>query len=391
MNKKIRKKKSIGIIGLKGLPAFGGAATVGQSLIEELKDEYDFTVYSVESHTSYSGEMDGFYQKTFKAVPIAKFNVFIYYLKSALYALFREHHDLIHLHHIDGAFILLLLRLKYKVVLTSHARPQLAEKWSAFTKLFFSINERIAILLSNEFICVAKTLSSFYERKYKRSFLHIPNGVNLNVDYDNAGCGNGYILFAAGRIIPLKGLHLLLEAMHIIDYKGKIIVLGNLDQMPSYKKRIMKLSTDLDVEFVGLVKEKKKVMGYLKNAKLFVFPSYSENMSMMLLEAASMRTPVVCSDIPENKDVFSGEEVVFFQSNNAQDLSDKLKYVLSNTEWQKQKVDRAIQKIETMYCWSNIAQNYRNIYEKHGTHKTIHYKKDEMQEVYHLQRQEQVK
>ncbi len=379
---KTKEKKSIGIIGLKGLPAFGGAATVGQSLINELKEEYDFTVYSVASHTSYSGEMDGFYQKTFKASRMKKFNVFFYYLKSALYVLFKENHDLIHLHHIDGAFILLLLRLKYKVVLTSHARPQLAEKWSSFTKLFFSINERIAILLANEFVCVAKSLSKFYNDKYSRSFLHIPNGVNSNVVYDNVGCGKGYILFAAGRIIPLKGLHLLLEALHKIDYNGKLVVLGNLDQMPSYKKKILDLSIGLDVDFIGLVKEKKKVMGYLKNSKLFIFPSYSENMSMMLLEAASMHAPIICSDIPENKDVFSDEDVVFFKSNNVQDLSDKLNDFLCDPEGQKEKINSAVCKIESMYCWSNIARNYKKIYEKYGTPKGVNYENRDVQEAY---------
>jgi len=44
-------KKSIGVIGLKGLPAFGSAATVGENIIAHKIDEYDFTVYSSFSHT----------------------------------------------------------------------------------------------------------------------------------------------------------------------------------------------------------------------------------------------------------------------------------------------------------------------------------------------------
>ena len=59
------KKKRIGVIGLKGLPAFGGAAAVGENLIAHLKEDYDFTVYSVSSHTYLkTGACDGFYQKS---------------------------------------------------------------------------------------------------------------------------------------------------------------------------------------------------------------------------------------------------------------------------------------------------------------------------------------
>ena len=33
----MNKKLKIAVIGLKGLPAFGGAATVGENIIEQLK------------------------------------------------------------------------------------------------------------------------------------------------------------------------------------------------------------------------------------------------------------------------------------------------------------------------------------------------------------------
>ena len=39
-------KPKIAVIGLKGLPAFGGAATVGENIINQLKDNYQFFVYS---------------------------------------------------------------------------------------------------------------------------------------------------------------------------------------------------------------------------------------------------------------------------------------------------------------------------------------------------------
>ena len=44
-------KIKIAVIGLKGLPAFGGAAAVGENLIEQLKDKYEFFVYATSSHT----------------------------------------------------------------------------------------------------------------------------------------------------------------------------------------------------------------------------------------------------------------------------------------------------------------------------------------------------
>ena len=113
-------KKRIAIIGLKGLPPFGGAANVGDNIIEQLSKEYDFTVYATASHTHHKGDYKGAHQIVFRKFPVRQLNVFYYYIASAVHAVFTRRYDAIHLHQMDGAFILLLLRLRYKVVATSH-------------------------------------------------------------------------------------------------------------------------------------------------------------------------------------------------------------------------------------------------------------------------------
>ena len=135
------EKPQIGVIGLKGLPAFGGAATVGENIIYSLKNDYDFTVYAVRSFSNKYGKQEGYRQIIFNNFFFKKFNIFFYYLKSAYHCLFKAKYNLIHLHHTDGAFILLILRLKYPVICTSHAQPQISEKWPWLIKLFFIINE----------------------------------------------------------------------------------------------------------------------------------------------------------------------------------------------------------------------------------------------------------
>ena len=106
------KKPRIAVIGLKGLPAFGGAATVGENIIEQLKDKYDFTVYAVSSHTDLkTGEYNGYKQIVFKKIPFKRLNTLYYYILSALHAVFLGKYDLVHLHHRDAAFIILSLKL----------------------------------------------------------------------------------------------------------------------------------------------------------------------------------------------------------------------------------------------------------------------------------------
>lgn len=367
MKKKENTKKSIAVIGLKGLPAFGGAATVGQNIIGQLHNSFKFTVLSVDTHASSTYQNGDIAQLIFKSFPIKKLNILFYYIKSCWHVLFRANYDLIHLHHTDGAFILPFLRLKYKVVVTSHARPQENSKWPWWVKLFFSLNEIIAIRFSNVFVVVAKPLQQKYALIYKKEIVYIPNGIDMSLlpRLDKIEDSiDDVIMFAAGRIIPVKGLHILLKALRKIDYKGKMIVVGNIDQLPVYKKQIFALANGLNVDFVDIIKEKLKLLTLVKSAKLFVFPSLTEAMSIMLLEAAMVKVPIICSDIPANTAVFSDDEVMFFKSGDELDLASTIKEFLANTSDRVTKSNKAFETLMLNYTWEKIAPKYGEIYKR---------------------------
>src|SRR4051794_40426911 len=68
-------------------------------------------------------------------------------------------------------------------------------------------------------------------------------------------------------------------------------------------------------------------LGYQPNARdylsffdLFIIPSYSEGFPLGLLEAAQHHLPIVCSDIGIFKELFTQEEVSFFEVDNVQSL-----------------------------------------------------------------------
>src|ERR1035437_5465145 len=172
-------KKSIGVIGLKGLPAYGGAAAVGENIIEQLVDKYDFTVYSSSSTTNQkTGKYNGFYQIVFKKIPFQKINTLYYYIISAFHALLFGNYDLIHLHHRDAAFILIILKIKFKVILTTHGSFHSLPK-EKYYKWFFKWNENNFVKNADIVTCVSKVESYKYHDLLNLETVFIPNGVNL--------------------------------------------------------------------------------------------------------------------------------------------------------------------------------------------------------------------
>lgn len=355
-------KPKIGVIGLKGLPAFGGAATVGENIIEQLKDKYVFTVYSDNSHTDLqTGDYKGYKQVVFNTIKCTKLNALLYYIKSMFMVMFGNY-DLVHLHHRDAAFIIPFLRLRNKVILTTHG-TQLSDisKWEKMN-WFFNSQLKYFAKYANIITCVSKIDQCNLKNNYFLSSFYIPNGILLNTKSKHFE-QTDYIFFSAGRIMHSKGCHVLLQALNSIEYKGKIIIAGSLEQEKKYSAHLESLSQNLNTEYLGLVKDKAVLLGILRGANLFIFPSFNESMSMMLLEAVAMKTPIISSNIKANTDIFENNEMLFFENMSVEDLAIKINWAMENNDKMNQFAINAFVRAEMEYNWSNIASQYKELYE----------------------------
>lgn len=361
----MQNKLKVAVIGLKGLPAFGGAATVGENIIEQLKDEFEFTVYSVSSHTNLkTGKYNDYKQIVFKSFFKGGTNTLIYYFKSAFHCLFLSNYDLIHLHHIDGSLILPLLKIKYKVVATAHGRPQDTDKWNNFIKYYFRMNEKIFLTFPTIITVVGKPLFNVFRNYRTNKIKFIPNGVIKDSINYHVNEKQDIITFAAGRIISSKGCHTFLKALKILEIKSKIFIIGDLDQIESYKIEIKQLSKGLNVSFLGLIKNKQELLSLIATSKFFVFPTEIETMSMMLLEVVSKNVPVIASNIPENTSIFNSNEVLFFDNKNVNDLAEKIKFAINNSQKMESMASLALNRLKNEYTWEKIAPQYAILYDE---------------------------
>ncbi|MFW6042744.1 MAG: glycosyltransferase family 4 protein [Marinilabiliaceae bacterium] len=359
------KKPVIAIIGLKGLPAYGGSARAGENMMAYLKDEFRFVVFNSRSHTTRkSGIYNGVQQIVFRKCFISSLNTLYYYLLSTFYCLFRGGFDVVHVFHVDAAFIVPLLRLRYRVVSGHRARPQFSDKWNFLMRQYFCFMEWLFFNMPADVVTtVSRPVADMFGPHIRRKVLFIPNGIIFEDEADLPEIEEkDYLLFASGRIIPSKGVHLMLKALAKINYPGRVLIIGNRSHSPGYAQTLERLAAPLDVKFLDIIKEKKLLMAYLKNSKMFVYPSSHEGMSNMLLEAAAARVPLVCSDIPENMQVFDCNETFYFRSGDADDLARKITYVLAN-ESEAEKVARlGYKRLQRDYNWSELSRRYANIY-----------------------------
>ncbi len=371
---KKESKPRILIFGVKYYPSRGGTSRVVESLMQALQNEFDFTIYCYRNERA-AGLIPGVKTIQFSEIPIKGFGVFWYYLRCCWHLYFSgEDYKLVHLHKIDAAWFLPLIQRKYAVVATSHALPHLNDKWSRFGKYYFRRAERVLMRSKAPVTVVASPLVEYYQKHYGRTVNFIPNGVQPAREIDpkvadplleRYGVEGPYLFFAARRIIPLKGLHTLLEALRRIQFSGTLVVAGDTGQMPAYTAQVRKAAEAVSTRFIGYIDDRNLLNALIARADLFLFPSEREAMSVMLLEVGSVGTPIIASDIPQNTAVFSAKEVLFFTSKDADDLAGKILWALAHPQQMEEKGQFARRHVESTYAMDRVREAYADLYRQH--------------------------
>ncbi len=362
----------IAYLGSKGLPSKGGTERVVEAIVSRLGDRHEITVYCDSRYTPQGTSVDGIRLIRIPTPKGKHIQATLFFIASAVHALFNRY-DLIHLHGVDSSFILPILRLRYKVVTTAHGTPGRLRraKWSKIAWSLIRLMEYPYVYLSNYATSVSRLDADYLRARYKRNIIYIPNGVDdcVQVDLKRASDklreyglqpGN-YLMFAAGRIDPTKGCHILLEALHDIESPLQVAIVGDLNQVPAYSDHLRQLAADSQVVFIPPISERQTLFGMVKLARLFIFPSTDEGMSMMLLEAASLQAPIICSDIPENTIVME-RNAVYFHSGDAADLAKQIQRALDHPDEISSLAQRASIHVREALTWGPIVKQYEEIY-----------------------------
>lgn len=175
-----------------------------------------------------------------------------------------------------------------------------------------------------------------------------------------------YDVIYVGRVVPRKGIHMLLMALYKLKKEGlnvKTFIVGPTDH--NYFKHLAELISRLGlthlVEFRGVVGEDQKYE-LIRQHKTLVMPSMKDYTPNAIMEAEALGTPVVATKvgaIPET--VIDGETGLLVEPNNVDRLAEAIKILLVNEdlrrrmsvrarEWAKNfTLDKAVDELERRY------------------------------------------
>jgi glycosyltransferase involved in cell wall biosynthesis len=205
----------------------------------------------------------------------------------------------------------------------------------------------------------SKSRIEFYSRKKVPVIVtHSAIQPHLLKSGNSPGSKKNIILFI-GNIKKHKGLHILLDAfLSALDegLRYKLVIVGGRDNFRSHDTEFLKKldSAGIEaVEFTGFISDEAlgKLLG---EASLLVQPSLYEGFCLPPLEAMTVGTQALISDIPVLKEIYRDYPVIWFKSGDSGDLKKKLMELLHNKEPAVIKLNRSLAEKYTFKKTSSI-------------------------------------
>jgi glycosyltransferase involved in cell wall biosynthesis len=256
---------------------------------------------------------------------------FVYGALATLRALFGNF-DVVHYHGVAaGAFCFLQrLRPRRRLLFTHHRADWVDEKWGRGPRALLRWTARVSLVVSHAVVAVSNSLAAELRAMRDRPMTVITNGIELPPvgPVDELGPlglePNGYAL-CVGRIVPEKGLDVVVDAFRMLDDDAgganglQLAVVGAPRYSEEYAQQLERRAGP-NVRFVG--RQSGETLGSLyANAAVFVTASLNEGYPIGVLEALGFGLPVVASDIPPHREVLQGAGGAFFEPRDAAQLA----------------------------------------------------------------------
>ena len=268
------------------IPSFdeGGAEVHVLNLIRELNHKHNITLVSS------GGRLESKLPERVKIInlPFHRKNIFTgIYCALKLNALNKKFHwDLVHVHSRVPAWIAWLLSSLsgVKFIATAHS--------------LYSLNAGlIPFRHADGVICISESV-----KNHMQNYLPVNNVKVIYNGIIKSGLTHNYsgrvikFLFA-GRLTRLKGLDIALKALsELKSYNWTLDILGDGTQRNELESLSVSLGLSDRVIFHGS-QDKAQVMNFMCESSCLLFPSVSEGMGLVVLEAVSLGLRVIASDL----------------------------------------------------------------------------------------------
>jgi glycosyltransferase involved in cell wall biosynthesis len=308
--------------------------------------------------------------KNFRTIRRKGFDTLFHSLKATWDIIVHDTADVVHVQNGGNSVFALPLRLAGKQVFVSQDGADWKRgKWPWYGRLYLWLSSYLTSFAPTQVIFDNIFVRQDFERRFPgRKFEFIPFGSEVDPDavdtsvLDELGLEpGGYYLFV-GRFIPDKGLQYLVPAFERLATDKKLVLVGGSPNPSPFESRIM-ATKDPRIVFPGFVYGP-RTHALMKHAYAYIQPSDVEGLSPVILENMGLRTPIICSDIQENRYVV-GESGWLFRKGDSDDLLRVLQWSLDHPQELAAMGEEGYVRASSLFSWDAVTREHVRVFDQY--------------------------
>jgi glycosyltransferase involved in cell wall biosynthesis len=200
--------------------------------------------------------------------------------------------------------------------------------------------------------------------------VNIPNGVDLTRFSPNPRtrmANDELIIGTVARFDPIKNIRCIICGFDLFrranpSRKSCLVLVGDGPLMKELREFASSLSCAPDIQFPGETNNPEELYSRFD---IYINGSFSEGMSNTILEGMACGIPVIASDVPGNRAWLESDiNAIFFQSDNAQELSHKLTTLADDPARMKKMGDENRRRAQLSYDNREFILRYDQLYQQ---------------------------
>lgn len=357
------KSKKIAVIGTVGIPAkYGGFETLVENLVENLGEEFDFTVYC--SKKSYEAHPKKYKNAKLIYLPFKAngMSSIIYDALSVLHSLFYA--DVILVLGVSGAFVLPLVKFltKKKIITNIDGLEWKRDKWGSLAKKYLKKQEEIAVKYSHNVVVDNEGIQEHVTSSYSKSSHLISYGgdhvFSVHLKKETIAEFNlpKTFAFKVCRIEPENNIHLILEAFSESD--TNLVIVGNWNNN-GYGKNLKSTYNKRNIYLLDPIYNQEQLNEIRSNCFLYVHGHSAGGTNPSLVEAMCLGLPILAYNVSYNK-FTTHNEALYFQ--NKEEIIINLKLITEDPNILKHNSVKMKEISTNAYKWHIISDKYKNLF-----------------------------
>jgi len=281
----------------------------------------------------------------------------------------------IHSHGYKASIYALILHIIYRIpyIITCHL-------WTGETLRYhlYIVMERFAMRFAHHVVAVSHPIAEDIRRwrMNRRNVMVINNGIDVE-RYAEQIEGNDPVRFredlgvgketrligTIGRLAEQKAQHYFLEMarkIHEVHDDVAFIIVGEGPRREYLEKMAMRLGLDGHVHFLGFRSDAVQILRMLD---VFVLSSIDEGLPIVILEAMSVGTPIVSSDVGDIPRVIeSGRNGILYPKGDVLTMTQAVLQLLRDAAYTMELRNNAKITVQDKFSLTTMTQQYHSIY-----------------------------